>query len=167
MNCPSITEILLHLQTDSTKKPCELKVWMVAEGHLVELGESIGFLRERSIMLITVSKHLGMPITASKHSNMHITISKHSSPSPKLTVHLDPHPSMQSSPDKSSGHPWDDASWLAAAHNLAFSFSSILKEVTELDPSVHANVIKDKTDKVDNKDDATKNTTGNCWLAGC
>ena len=94
MNCPSITEILLHLQTDSTKTPCELKVWMVAEGHLVELGESIGFLRERSIMLITVSKHLGMPITASKHSNMHITISKHSSPSPKLTVHSDPHPSM-------------------------------------------------------------------------
>ena len=48
---------------------------------------------------------------------------------------------------------------------------AILKEETELDPSVHTNVLKDITEKDENidnnKDDATINTKGNGWLAGC
>ena len=56
---------------------------------------------------------------------------------------------------------------MGAGHNLAYSFSSILKEETELDPSVHTNALKDITDKDENKDDATNNTKGNGWLAGC
>ena len=62
MKCPSITEILsLHLQTDSSKSHSELKAWMVAEGHLVELKRKImGFLREHSFVLIAVSKNSGI-----------------------------------------------------------------------------------------------------------